>query len=157
MRVSTVLFFILGFTYLSHSQQLGFTTISPIAGSFNNGEVEFYFSLGEPLNMVVENEDATFSQGLLNMGEPNSVSTFELEGVEISAYPNPTSHCMFIKSKTSLENYTARIIDIKGHLLYKTEVDVNKVIDIQHIPAGAYFLQLYNANNESSTIKLIKQ
>lgn len=163
MRIIVIIFILFFHANESYSQQLGFTTISPTAGSFDNGEVDFYFSIGEPFNHVVENEEVILSQGLLNMGDPDPVDkpitlpTFEIEGVQITAYPNPTLQSIQLESDKSLDEFSAKIIDINGNVMLKTKVSNNKHIDLQDIPSGIYILQLYNSSDKFSTIKLIKQ
>ncbi len=89
-----------------------------------------------------------------------SVSTDEVDIVEISSYPNPASDILFIEQSNidfaqyDLFNMVGNRIDV-GYILSENE---HQSIDISRLNTGIYFLRLYdNQKGIQAIVKFVKQ
>jgi hypothetical protein len=69
-------------------------------------------------------------------------------------YPNPAFTYIQVQPTSAITTYS--IIDATGKVLQKNQYTANK-IDIQTLPAGQYYLQLYYTNQLLSTTPFTKQ
>ncbi|HBF88522.1 MAG TPA: hypothetical protein DDX39_07765 [Bacteroidales bacterium] len=72
---------------------------------------------------------------------------------EISIYPNPTKDLLYISHYKPI---TVKIIDITGQIIYASELNSEKQIDVSNIVSGTYVVQIIN-NEVISNNKLIIQ
>ncbi len=78
-----------------------------------------------------------------------------LEGIEttgIAIFPNPTTHQIHIKSKYA--NLTGTVTNLKGETVQQGMV--SDKIDVSDVPAGIYFLEVFNAH-ERIVKKIVKK
>ncbi|WP_394775450.1 LamG-like jellyroll fold domain-containing protein [Flavobacterium sp.] len=72
----------------------------------------------------------------------------------LKVYPNPSSSAFFINSDT---NGTAVIFDILGKTIQTQKVNSGTTaLNLGSIPNGIYLLKITNENNQSKTVKLVK-
>nr|WP_199002012.1 LamG-like jellyroll fold domain-containing protein [Flavobacterium sp. ASV13] len=78
-----------------------------------------------------------------------------LDGISsLKVYPNPSSSAFFINSDT---NGTAVLFDILGKTIQTQKVNVGTTtLNLGNTPNGIYLLKITNENNQSKTVKLIK-
>lgn len=101
----------------------------------------------------------------LNVSAPNgihvSAGTNEAAKVQsgIKLYPNPAKDIININLDKIEKNSTLRIFDLYGKVvLTKTVSTLNTNIDVKQLPAGLYFVKVYEANGEQLyNAKFIKQ
>ncbi len=85
------------------------------------------------------------------------VNTKELVKEEISVYPNPASEKIFIRLPNAPSMYEVVLKDIFGRKVHKTKSSLPQIeLDITHLPAGAYYLQIYG-NGKEEVRRIIKQ
>lgn len=82
---------------------------------------------------------------------PDTLSTIEYKENTITIYPNPTKEIIYINNING--DYTVKLIDSKGKLLFKNE-NVKQLKMPESI--GIYYLQL-TTNHFSKTIKIINK
>jgi uncharacterized delta-60 repeat protein len=76
---------------------------------------------------------------------------------EISLYPNPTNDIINIETGVN-DTYQICIYNLAGKSFLQRKERGNKFqLDIKELPKGIYMLRLTGINNNSSSIKLIKQ
>lgn len=85
------------------------------------------------------------------------VSEIEQTELNVTVGPIPCAN-HFTIDKNSNQTLVASLFDPSGHLIMKsTLVDRQTEIDVNHLPAGSYFLKLQDKNQQIfQTIKLIK-
>ena len=81
----------------------------------------------------------------------------------IRLYPNPAEDKLFIR----LENIITEVLFVKimntySSVVYETKWEnplINSLneIDIEHLPAGVYFIQIYDSKNRLFHQKVIKK
>ena len=73
---------------------------------------------------------------------------------KINIYPNPSNGIFNIEN----DNITKiEIFDLVGKLILKQENEFGvSSFDLNQYPAGIYLIKILNKNNQSNTIKLIK-
>ena len=74
---------------------------------------------------------------------------------DVKIYPNPTENTLFISGLQNQENTTIRVYNLTGNLILVEKNSAN--IDVQHLAAGVYILQLEINQNTISTFRFIKQ
>ncbi|MDG1477190.1 MAG: T9SS type A sorting domain-containing protein, partial [Vicingaceae bacterium] len=75
----------------------------------------------------------------------------------LSLYPNPTNGQFNIDLGQEFEKSNIQILDLSGRVVYQTTTKKQKIVNLNFdAPAGVYFVRV-SANENQSTIKLIKQ
>lgn len=84
----------------------------------------------------------------------NNLSSELFEQEKINIYPNPSNGIFNIEN----DNITKiEIFDLVGKLILKQENEFGvSSFDLNQYPAGIYLIKILNKNNQSNTIKLIK-
>ena len=77
----------------------------------------------------------------------------EVTNLDISLSPNPSNGYFTLQS--ALSDGTMEIIDLSGKVVFKQNIDGQKMaIDVANLNEGMYFIKLYN-NNQSSVEKMV--
>jgi len=141
-------------TYLEHdspSSSNVFNTkwTAPEAGS---GPVTFYFAAN-----AVNGNGSTSGDGGTNskfkLFELTTSST-DLEELNVSVFPNPTSDFLTISGENLDYNYT--ILDLQGQKVRSSAFSRNVSIDMANLESGLYFVTILNEGN-FITKKIIKK
>jgi hypothetical protein len=108
---------------------------------------------------LVSNADQSDSDGN-GIGDACDVSSTHLEGlVELNLYPNPAIDLINIDVKFEKhKSFTVSIIDFVGRVQIQKAFEgtsVNTNIGISNLKAGLYLIQIKDANDGFSTIKLM--
>jgi len=88
----------------------------------------------------------------------NSVLINNLSNQLITAYPNPTTDIIYLKTKHKVISGNIEIYNGVGYLISKYEIQSNDnfSIDLSNYPIGAYYIYI-KANNEVMHIKALKK
>lgn len=70
-------------------------------------------------------------------------STLDIRGQDISIYPNPSSGILFINSTEVISSIS--ISNVIGKTVYSCDAVINKMIDINKLENGIYFVTLNNS------------
>lgn len=91
----------------------------------------------------------TFNVGVLAVEENMLADT--------TVYPNPLQNTLFIESEVNI--VSANIRDVLGRSIYNTSNTTNSIseMDVSTLTQGVYFITLISDENQSKTIKLIKE
>lgn len=85
----------------------------------------------------------------------NTVKLFNQNSAEVAIYPNPAQHQIILRNIH--KNTKAAIYNVNGIKLADILVsENNNVIDIKHLPAGQYIIQLENSTTPA-ILKFVKQ
>ena len=95
-----------------------------------------------------------------NIGQGISVVETALNTINIKVYPNPVMQDLQVQFNQELENYTMRLVDITGRIIwteiYEAAMPNHQItIPMAHLPQGVYMLHLQN-NTAQWQQKLIK-
>ncbi len=100
---------------------------------------------------VTWNQADTLLRLVLSEGA-SSVSNSSQSSVEI--FPNPASNMITVADKQNLD--FLEIINLQGQTIFRTS-DIQDQISIAHLKNGMYFIRVWDINNTSTTVKLIKE
>jgi len=100
-----------------------------------------------PYNLWEVDPTAIFS-------EDCSLSTSDFTGLQIQAFPNPTSGLLNVKTSEVL---TYSIYGIDGSLIKKSQALLNNTISLENFKSGVYFIQFQSESQGMETIKIIKK
>lgn len=89
----------------------------------------------------------------------NQIGMSEFQGLQaVQLYPNPAKGMVHLKWPIQTALSTIEVISIDGEVISTQNIEANTVgeisINMEHIPAGVYFLKL-NAGNQTKVEKLI--
>ena len=118
---------------------------------YESGAVDIHVVEGmETVNFIVKTDTKTITAEPSTLTEAPSWQT-----KNVKVYPNPATDVLHV---TGLEgNYTVKIINILGQLVYSTTGSSPELLlNIGHLPSGMYFLRI-ESNQKATTCKIIKQ
>ncbi len=118
------------------------------------------WSLGETITQTFSAGDYTLTQGF-QQGDLSVTAIYEKTGIgiDISAYPNPTSSELFVEFESAASGqYSYRLIDEKGNLLEKGKIiNAKQRIAFENRHAGLYLLQIHEKSIHVKTFKIFKE
>jgi subtilisin family serine protease len=111
---------------------------------------------------VRNNKDSIWGWGKINahgiMQNLENVSVAEEQNFPFLIYPNPAISTNFVNIQLENSNldlpFVVNIYDESGKLVYLTSLQNEKTLDLSHLPAGFYFVKLFNTK-ANSTQKLV--
>ncbi len=126
----------------------------------NNSSMYFIEGIGSTRGLFEPNFDLTndttssneYCYGTLASCISVALTTEELAFSKLSIYPNPTSSNILVKGLD--ENYSGFIVNSFGQLV-KSIASFSTEINLSGLPKGVYFLRIYHAKNNESTMKKI--
>ena len=124
--------------------------------SGNNGTSQLTTGVNTLFITVTAEDGATFLEYiiLVTRADDETVSAIPQDAVSgLKVYPNPTTGKLRIE-RGALEIKFIRLIDFVGRIVLSQNGDgeTAKEINISHLPAGIYFLQV-----DGETVKIVKQ
>lgn len=87
-------------------------------------------------------------------GKENSTSITETRHTDFSIFPNPAQNILQISRPEKLQ--TVKIFTLRGREIIRTDNKFSR-IDISGLKPGLYFIRLQDSNDNSYSLKLIKQ
>jgi hypothetical protein len=131
---------------LSNGGFTGSTIPGPFTSSASDGSLTFKF---------------TSDQAVIDTGFVATISCASNLGiadygyVDFTYYPNPSNGLVNIASKTNIKNIAA--YTITGQLLYtNTPNSLTTTVNISAFATGTYFFKIQFENNQTATIKILK-
>ena len=141
--------------------------VSSSGSHVKNDTVQLSWTIGEPIIVTITNESNILTQGMQQSRLIITViNEIEISDLEISAYPNLTIDCIYLKiiplqtdqTTEAWRDYSFRLYDINGKLLILKLIESTEtLIRIDSYSPGIYFLKVNNKNVELKTFKIIKQ
>lgn len=133
-------------TDLSNGGFTGATIPGPFTSSAPDGSltVKFYSDQGVVDSGFVATISCSPNLGVADLGY-----------VDFSYYPNPSNGLVTIESKTALKNLQA--YNLTGQLLYSSQLnDLTTTVDLSSFVTGTYFFKIQFENNQTATIKVVR-
>jgi hypothetical protein len=122
----------------------------------NSGSISY--SIGETVTETVSGNGTTLTQG---MQQPILSVTTLTENIafkiDISAFPNPASDYLILKSK-DFKGLTVALYDVSGKVLINRNLEKEETqIDFRHYAASTYILKITQNNQEIKSFTIIKK
>ncbi len=70
------------------------------------------------------------------------VSTKDIVSNLISIFPNPTTDIINLENESTQSNYTIKIVDVRGNIIFSSDIHKNESIDVSQYAEGIYYLNL---------------
>ncbi len=140
------------------AQTISSSVMSASGTSFESEKFTLHFSIGEPLNTIIEEGDVMISQGVLQiiLNEITPVEAHALPAT-FEVYPNPTTDIIRIKIDDSSKKYDCQLFDMNGTLLHHQILSKQKSnFNIKHLPKATYLLKISQGDVLYQNIKLVK-
>jgi hypothetical protein len=117
------------------------------AGGYNvNGTLTISWTLGETIIPTFQNGNLILTHGFQQQLIVTTVEENLEDLVKVTVYPNPASDNLNIRFDEPLDSeVTVHLINAQGKLVKTDVMEVTvleKQINLQDLPAGAYFLKL---------------
>ena len=160
MRLLSIFLLLFISAQVTRGQTLFPEVYSCFGGDAKNASVQLTWTAGEPLYTTVQNTNNVLTQGFnqtvyvsaVLMGLP------EVDGYNISAYPNPTRGILNLRLQT--ENQQAldlQITDMFGRTLLSTKSTSDlEQLDISQFSVGLYLLRISNGKQIVKIFKIEK-
>lgn len=84
-----------------------------------------------------------------------SVSTEDLNTIDLKVYPNPTNNIVNIETQETLHNY--EVHNVLGQQIQKGIFNGNNQINLHHTTPGTYFIKVSTTQGSTATVKVLKQ
>jgi len=156
-KLNLLLFSVLCSGFLQ-AQSISSSVMSASGTSFESENFTLHFSIGEPLNTIIEEGDVMISQGVLQiiLNEITPVEETTLQNT-FEIYPNPTTNVVSIKIDEPNKKYNCRLFDMNGTLLHEASLSNEKPnFNIEHLPKATYLLEVVKGDKLYQNIKIIK-
>tara|TARA_B100000809_G_scaffold261731_1_gene311193 strand:- start:3129 stop:3599 length:471 start_codon:yes stop_codon:yes gene_type:complete len=152
IKMSLFAFLAVGVT--AYAQETTLTT----GGNANGNEGTVSYSIGQAIYANASGEDGSVSQGVQQAFDVSDVTGFEeVEDVNLSAFPNPTTDYVMLDIARSTEGMTYQLFNLEGELIKESEVTQSQTqVSLAAYPTGVYLLKLINNDEELKAFKIIK-
>lgn len=146
------------FSGFLNAQSISSSVMSASGTSFEAEDFTLHFSIGEPLNTVIEEGDLMISQGVLQIILTEIISEVEEPMQNLfEVYPNPTADIVSINIKDASRKYNYKLFDLNGGLLQQAVLSNQKSsLNVEHLPKGTYLLNILKDGEAYQNLKLIK-
>ncbi len=141
------------------SQSISSSVMSASGTSFESEDFTLHFSIGEPLNTIIEEGDIMLSQGVIQITLNEIFSPVEDASLnKIQVYPNPTTERVNLVINHQNEQFSYQVFDIAGSLLKQAPLtQATNTINLEHLAKGTYVLKVLKNEQDYEVLKLLKQ
>jgi hypothetical protein len=87
----------------------------------------------------------------------SSVAEAESTDPSISIFPNPVSTTAQLQGLSANEAWEVDILSIDGKVTHQQNGIGSGIVDVSHLPAGLYALQLNRINQEPKVLRFLKK
>ncbi len=127
-----------------------------ITSSNGNYLVSDNVSNRDGVDTLMQMEFAQFTDQNIELSTITASPEILLEDTSITIYPNPTENDLHIVLSSG--NFDVKILDASGTAYQTISMSNHHTIDISQLPAGLFFLELTNTdNNQMYVRKMLKQ
>lgn len=121
-------------------------------GAVNNLTYSFETAGTYEVEMNVSNADCSDLKAIIINVANKTTAIKTLDGEEISFYPNPVNNVLNIRSTKAIN---IEIVDVLGK---KVVITSKKVINLENVTTGVYFIKIYDESNRLiGTEKIVKK
>ena len=75
------------------------------------------------------------------------ISTNDLDELLISIFPNPTTGKVFVQLPQNIYQAELNVIDCRGKMILKTDLNTKTTIDLSAYPGSVYFFKIYSEDS----------
>lgn len=159
LNIISGIFLSVFFSGVMSAQSVVSSTYSSTGASLSNDEYSLHFSMGEPVNTLLSEDDLRLSQGVIQylLSElPSGVGSVQLEG--LSVYPNPAPEYFVINNKKALHNLQYALYSTDGKLIQSPRalLQLKTSLPVKTLPKGKYILKISKNNQYFQNLNLIK-
>lgn len=112
---------------------------------------------------LIDYSNQSSSSGNLTGGVQQPYELFALSVNEwnmewnLSVFPNPTTHLLFVESETAIDGLTYVILDVSGRLIQQgTLSELKNAIDLSSLASANYLLQIRIKESNVRTYQIAK-
>ncbi len=147
-----------------HAQHLERQIINTLGKTYNASGIVLQTSVGEPIVGQLMNDSVTilsqgFFTGFTKINRPvvtDPPTPVQPIPDEFSIYPNPVNNFFFVRGHVELLK-EVQLYDLAGHRIFKQQINLTGIIQVQNLPSGFYIAELINKANEAIKVfKIIK-
>ncbi len=133
--------------------------ISANGGTANVVGTQVSWTIGEPVVTTVFDTNNTLTQGFHQSKLTVTViNNFQVAGVVINVYPNPTANYVIVHFSEALEKTAYFLFDQSGRIIGQKKIESTGVkIDMTKFAAGLYILKLNSGQRLLQTFKIVKR
>ena len=157
-----------------YADYIGFSTRTAVV-TVDEGEVDFLvtapivyptqcgYTVKNPEGDIVIDESSTNEAppSTLNYviceSTASSVAEAESSNPSISIFPNPVGTTVQLQGLRANEAWEVDILSIDGKVTHRQSGIGNGVLDVSHLPAGLYGLQLNRINQDPKVLRFLKK
>jgi hypothetical protein len=158
-KIITLIFIISAFQ--ANSQLISANLVSSAGGSFYQIYAKMDWAIGETVIETYNANNNYLTQGFIQGANTslNSIRENQFNGISMKLYPNPFStmiHIDFIGLSNS-QKTSILIFDILGKEIFrKDNLGIENSIDLEHLSAGFYLVNIQINNLNYSTYRIEK-
>ena len=143
---------------ISLGRDTSLRTQDPLVLSPGAGYVTYDWSTGESTESIQVKDKGSYSvmvtdsNGCIGMDEMeilSSASTFALNSVNYSLYPNPAANVLYLTSDGRTIHGTIKLIDNQGRIVLEKNLKSSPIINVGSIATGRYTLLLITKHNSA--------
>ena len=153
--ITSVAFVLLGLGGL-HAQE----TVPATGGDATGSGGSSSYTVGQVVYTTNTGTNGTIVQGVQQSYEIYVTVGIEETAISLSitAYPNPTTHILNLKTDIESLDLSFHLYNINGKLLQSRKLDDNKTsIDMSGFAPSTYFVKVIDNHQEVKTFKIIKK
>lgn len=153
MKLRILLLILSSFIYYCGLSQTSLNTTGyDITGS--GGDLSY--TVGQLFFDYNESSFGSISKGVQHGFEPSTVSTYQIDNLEFSVYPNPSPNSVFIDLPIQFTGAIGRVYDLNGVLLERIVISSGiTFLPLDRYQSGMYTL-VVNVGNVRHIKKFIK-
>ena len=114
----------------------------------NNGAVTYRYYVHEQGGSYEDSVDVLFTTVVLGVKEQKPVAA-------MSAYPNPASSVLTVNATGMSDNFTIRISDVLGKVVYEEVSSVAKKVDVSEFKNGVYLVTVLEKGATVQTKRVV--
>ena len=116
------------------------------------------YSIGQVVYSGQEGSGGSLNQGVQQAYDIATTLGAELENIDLTVYPNPTSDYLNLSvSDDDLSSLTYVLYDMQGRTIASQNITANTTsISMQGLASAAYILKINKNNNPLKTYRIIK-
>jgi len=99
-------------------------------------------------NDIIQEDCTCKGEIMISVGEPGPINRYKI-------CPNPVSDSFHLSTK-AYDLTNIQILDLEGKIVLKADIGNLPSIEVQHLPAGKYILQIIHQTKGTETLSFVK-
>jgi hypothetical protein len=140
------------------AQSIPKQAITSLGANLSNTANKLSNTSGEVIigHMLSENGSVQLGNGYYPSLNLETLSVESQQTISVRVYPNPVSELFYISHPTETD-FDIYLSDLTGKILFKTKIQKQDPININHYPKGVYLIRITSsATKKTNTYKIIK-